>query len=338
MKRHSKTFIKSVLFTFLIISLVYSTKLFGPPKYLTIRIVGSTITFPFITYISEEISKKNLHTNIVIEKTGTGSGFQLFCQKNHPNSQPDIVAASRAITTKELNLCKQNGISPQELIFGYDAMLVLSTGKNIHNLSREGLFSALAEFIPSNHSLIRNNNIYWNNINSSLPEQLIEIYGPSYSSGTRTEINNLVMEYSCKKNNFSKKYLTKSLCISIRRDGQYIELGDKENLTIQKLKSNPNAIGILGYNFYIGNKELNLISIDGIYPDLNNITTFKYPLTRPLYLYFDAKNRKTLNNFMLELTKDEIFAQDSHLTKIGLIPLKPEKIKNFNQIILSLIK
>jgi phosphate transport system substrate-binding protein len=338
MKKQSNTFIKSLLFLILIVSLVYGTKLFEPSKYNNIRIVGSSTTFPFVSNISEVISKKNPAIAIIIETTGTGAGFQLFCQKNHANSHPDIVMASRPITTKELEICQKNGTDPQEILFGYDAILILSSAKSITNLQREDIFLAISEFTPTPDALTTNKLSYWNEINTSLPKQMIEIYGPPYSSGTRDELNKLVMSYSCKHSKFANAYSSPSLCTSIRRDGRYIETGENENLVIQKLKSNPSALGILGYNFYVGNQDLNVVSIDNIYPDFNNISTFKYPLTRPLYLYFHKKNQKTLKNFMLELTKNEFFIQNSYLTRIGLIPPKPEQVENLNKIILNLVK
>ncbi|MBP9792097.1 MAG: substrate-binding domain-containing protein [Rickettsiales bacterium] len=338
MKKQSNTFIKSLLFLIIIVLLVYGTKLFKPSQYQNIRIVGSSTAFPFISNISEVISKRNPEITIIIETTGTGSGFQLFCQKNHVNSHPDIVMASRPITTKELELCKKNGTDPQEIIFGYDAILILSSSKSITNLERDDIFLAISEFTPTHHTLTKNKISYWNEINTSLPKQLIEIYGPPYSSGTRDEMNKLVMNYSCKQSKFSTAYHNQSLCTSVRRDGRYIETGENENLVIQKLKSNPLALGILGYNFYVGNQDLNVVSIDNIYPDFHNISTFKYPLTRPLYLYFHKKNQKTLKNFMLELTKNEFFIQNSHLMKIGLIPPKPEQVENLNKTILNLVK
>lgn len=338
MKSTSKTFIQSLVFTIVIASLIYGHQLFKKPQHIPTRIVGSSVAFPFISYIAETISEKNKHNNAVIEITGTGAGFKLFCQKHHINSQPDIVAASRRITAQEIELCNQNNIKPSEILFGYDAMLLLSSGQSITNLTRDELFLAMAEFIPSGNKLVKNNLRYWQDINHSLPKTPIEIYGPPHSSGTRDEINHIIMTHACKHNKLFSQYKKRNVCTAIRRDGKYIETGDNENLTIQKLKMTPNALGILGYNFYIGNQDLTPIKIDSIYPDLSNITSFKYPLTRPLYLYFNQKNQKTLKDFMLELTKNDFFAQNSKLIKIGLIPINADRAKELHNLILNSFK
>lgn len=336
MKTTSQILVRSLLFTIVVGSLIYGHQLLKKSDYKKIRIVGSSITFPFITLISENLSKKD--TNIIIETTGTGAGFQLFCQKGNSHSHPEMVAASRPITEKEKILCKKNNVEPVELLFGYDAMLLLSSGTNFHNITREELFLALAEYIPSKDILIRNTLHYWNEINPSLPKTLIEIYGPPHSSGTRDEINKIVMEYSCRRSKLFNTYKKNNSCSSIRRDGRYIETGDNENLTIQKLKITSNALGILGYSFYIGNKDLNPVKIDSVYPDFYNISSFKYPLTRPLYLYCDKKKKETLKNFMIELTKSNFFTYNSDLTNIGLIPLNEKGTRKLHNQILSLIE
>ncbi len=338
MKRTSKTFIKSLAFATVVASLIYGHQLFREPEQASTRIVGSSVAFPFVSYMAETISNKNQKNSTIIETTGTGAGFKLFCQKHHSNSQPDIVAASRRITQKEVELCRRNNIQPSEILFGYDAMLLLASGAGITDLTREDLFLAMAEFIPSGNKLIKNNLNYWNEVNPLLPKIPIEIYGPPHSSGTRDEINHTIMNYACKHNRLFKEYHEQTMCASIRRDGRYIETGDNENLTIQKLKITPSAIGILGYNFYIGNKNLTPIKVDNVYPDLSNISSFKYPLTRPLYLYFNKKNKKTLKDFMLELITHNFFTHNSNLTKIGLIPINTDQAKELNNIILNSFK
>ena len=37
---------------------------------------------------------------------------------------------------------------------------------------------------------------------------------------------------------------------TIREDGAFIEAGENDNLIIQKLIQNPNAIGIFGFSFF----------------------------------------------------------------------------------------
>ena len=41
----------------------------------------------------------------------------------------------------------------------------------------------------------------------------------------------------------------------IREDGAYIEAGENDNLIVQKLEANPNAVGIFGYSFLEENQD-----------------------------------------------------------------------------------
>ena len=338
MKNTSKILVQTLLFTLVVVTFIYGNNLFRQSSTESIRVVGSSIVYPFISYIAETVASNDKKTNIIIETTGTGTGFKLFCQTTDPVSQPDIVAASRIITNTETKLCKQHGIEPIEILFGYDAMLLLTSGTKLQNITRKELFLALAEFIPSGDRMIKNPFQYWDEINPSLPHTLIEVYGPPHSSGTRDELNKLVMNYICKKIPLYQKHQNESLCSSIRQDGKYIETGDNENLTIQKIKFNSNALAILGYNFYIGNQDLHPLKIDNIYPNIKNITSFQYPLTRPLYLYFNTKKKKTLKDFMLKLISHQFFNNNSKLMNIGLIPLKQEQLKELNNKILTASK
>ena len=45
-----------------------------------IRIVGSSTVFPFSTRVAEEFGRTTSFKTPVVESTGTGGGFKLFCE------------------------------------------------------------------------------------------------------------------------------------------------------------------------------------------------------------------------------------------------------------------
>ena len=47
----------------------------------------------------------------------------------------------------------------------------------------------------------------------------------------------------------------KDICTKIREDGAYVDAGENDNLIVQKLAANPNAIGIFGYSFLEENTD-----------------------------------------------------------------------------------
>ena len=69
-----------------------------------IRIVGSSTVYPFSTVVAEEFGRSTSFKTPIIESTGTGGGFKLFCAGVGLDT-PDISNASRAIKSSEMELC-----------------------------------------------------------------------------------------------------------------------------------------------------------------------------------------------------------------------------------------
>ena len=86
-----------------------------------ISIVGSSTVYPFATIVAEKFGQSSGYATPVIESTGTGGGMKLFCKGIGINT-PDITNASRAIKSKEAQMCKDNGVAYQEFIVGNDGV------------------------------------------------------------------------------------------------------------------------------------------------------------------------------------------------------------------------
>ncbi|MFP3026444.1 MAG: PstS family phosphate ABC transporter substrate-binding protein, partial [Wolbachia sp.] len=70
-------------------------------------------------------------------------------------------------------------------------------------------------------------------------------------------------------------------------------------------------------------------TIAGIEPTYENISSGKYILARPLYLYIKKEHLDTvdgLREFIKEII-DSIGIEDGYLSRLGLIPLSSEDIK-----------
>lgn len=323
---------KKLLIIYLFLPIIFSNNAIAEKNM--IRIAGSSIAYPYIITVAENFYRDNQDINIVVENPGTGIGFKLFCAKDQTYS-PNLVVASRKMKDSELKLCKENNISNiTEINFGFDAIVFVTSKENkISNLSRQEIFKTLAKYYIADDHLILNPFKFWNQIRKNLPKQEIKIYGPSPTSGTREEIDKLIMEYSCKKNKKLYNALTieDKSCNQIRRDGHFAELGKNENLIIKKVIQAPKAIGITGYNFYIYNKEIvKPLTIDNIRPNLRNFTNMKYPLVRPLYIYaknYPATNTKNaVKKFLSRLTSKFMIGYNGYLQTKGLIPLPDKEI------------
>jgi len=302
-----------------------------------IRISGSSTAYPFITTIAQMFSLAHSNDNIIVESTGTGSGLQLFCS-GRDERYPALASASRSIKPSEIILCKSHKINNiLEINYGYDGIIVANANMESNiNISRKELFLALADTVPIKGKLIKNPYQKWSDLNQSLPKVNIELYGPASTSGTRDEFDQIVMENSC--SNFPEYIKEQKKCPGIRTDGKYIEIGNNENLIIQKLKKNKDAWGIIGYNFFRNNLEdLKYITIDGVTPSPDNIRDRDYALSRPLLIYAktDDKNKlaKNVKSFLQTTTSESIVGENGYLTSKGLISLENKDLKEMQEII-----
>lgn len=269
-----------------------------------ITIVGSGTVYPFTKLLSDKFHEMN-KVDIDLRKTGTVLGFKEFCRDSNPTAQ--INNASRKITPEEIKECVKNGIGdPLELKIGYDG-IVVAQSKNaisIPSLSFKEIFLALAKELPDEQGiLISNTHKTWKSVNSRLPDSRISVLGPSETSGTRDTLIELAMEKGAleipalKKIHDTDATKFKSICRNIRTDGCYIDAGENYGKTAESLEDKPKSVGIFGFSYYEKNKaDLRAIKIDGVDPDIETISTGKYPLSRVLYLY--------VNGGQLELNAD----------------------------------
>jgi len=169
----------------------------------------------------------------------------------------------------------------------------------------------------------------WNQVNPGLPAQRIQVYGPPPTSGTRDSLVELIMTPGCETNGAmaalkkadEAKY--KAVCQGVRQDGAFIEAGENDNLIVQKLEANPGTVGIFGYSYLEENADkLKGLLINGVDPTYANISTFKYPGARPLYIYIKNAHAGAIpavRAYAAEFTKESAFGPNGYLSKAGLI-------------------
>ncbi len=301
-----------------------------------IQIVGSSTVYPFVTVAAEEFGNSTDFKTPIVESTGTGGGFKLFCA-GLKGTHPDISNASRAIKSGETELCAKNGVNEiTEIKIGFDGIVLANSNKsNRYSLTKKQIFMALAKQVPFEGKLIDNPNNNWSDIDPSLPNVKIEVYGPPSTSGTRDAFVELVMEPSCKnlpefKAVFTDKKIRKKACHLLREDGHYIEAGENDNLIVQKLQSNSKALGVFGFSFLNQNSDIVQGSIiSGTEPTFENISDGSYGISRSLYVYVkNGRIGKTdgLLQFVSELVGDNASGEYGYLSDKGLIPLPNDEL------------
>ncbi len=232
-------------------------------------------------------------------------------------------------------------------------------------LSRKDIFLALAHKIPGpDGKLVSNPNKTWKDVNASLPNTKIEVLGPPPTSGTRDAFNELAMGGGAKKIDDLKKLrkmkrgapeikdmmkklgipmsvwtayekkkgkapkgkdIFKQVAYAIREDGAFIEAGENDNLIVQKLEANSNALGVFGFSFLDQNLDKVQGSlVDGVAPSFETIADNSYPISRPLYFYVKKAHVGVIpgiREFLSEFTSDKAWGDEGYLSERGLIPM-----------------
>src|SRR5262245_61592526 len=219
-----------------------------------IRIVGSSTVYPFTTAVAEQFGKSGGGKTPVVESTGTGGGFKLFCA-GVGAAHPDVSNASRRIKKSEFDDCQKNGATDiVEIKVGFDGITIAQSKAGASmKLTMAQVFQAVADQVPDKDGkLIANPNKNWSDIDKALPNIKIEVLGPPPTSGTRDAFHELFMEVGALQIDALKE-LRKSdtkafdkVWKSIRRDGAYVEAGENDNVIVAKLEANKNAFGIFG--------------------------------------------------------------------------------------------
>ena len=126
------------------------------------------------------------------------------------------------------------------------------------------------------------------------------------------------------------KDIFKTVAYSVREDGAYIEAGENDNLIVQKLEANPNALGIFGFSFLDENGDKVQGSlVDGVAPSFDSIAGGDYPVSRPLYFYIKAAHVGKIpgiQEYAAEFASERAMGEDGYLPEKGLIPLGEEEL------------
>jgi phosphate transport system substrate-binding protein len=297
-----------------------------------IRIVGSSTVYPFTTAVAEAFGKVSGKTPVV-EATGTGGGMKLFCAGVGAD-HPDFTNASRPMKKSEFEDCAKNGVTDiVEIKIGFDGLsLAHAKGAKDFALTKQQVFAALAKEIPDKDGkLIANPNKLWSDVDASLPATKIEVLGPPPTSGTRDSFAELVMEKGAEKFESlaaMKKADAKAfekVWKAMREDGAYVEAGENDNLIVQKLQANPDAVGIFGFSFLEQNEgTVKAIAVDEVVASYDAIADGSYKVARPLYVY--AKKQHVgvipgMKEFIDEYVSDKAIGGDGYLADKGLVTL-----------------
>lgn len=277
----------------------------------TITIDGSSTVFPITNLIVEKFNALDTEkVDVKSNFSGSIGGFRNFCE-----GKTDINNASVPIPQRFMEECKKNGIAYIELPVAFDALTVVTHPSN--NWAKTMTVEELKTmWQPSAENKITR----WNQVNSQWADKTLNLFGPGKDSGTFEYFTIAIMGEEGSRND-------------------YVYSEDDEAL-VNGVAQDPNALGYFGYAYYSEHKDkLQAVAIDNgngaILPSDETIINNTYrPLTRPLFIYVNAKKAqesKVLEDFVAFYLNNasEIVSQ------VGYLPLPDSAYKvaliHFNQ-------
>ena len=225
-----------------------------------IVVAGSSTVFPLAERMIERFGEEGFGGNATYDSIGSGAGFERFCVAG----ESDVSGASRAIKGSERTSCRNIGREPIEFRVGTDALSVVVSKDN--NFATDVTTEELA--------LIFGTATNWSDVRPEWPNEPIQRFIPGTDSGTF----DYFVEHVFKNDD------------SIILAASNTQLSEDDNVLVQGIEGSPYSIGFFGYAYYAENADkLNVLSVDGVEPTQATVDNNSYPLSRPLFLYSDAK-------------------------------------------------
>ena len=228
---------------------------------------GSSTVGPLTSAAGELFAEENPDVNVSVATSGTGGGFEKFCQ-----GQTDMSNASRPIEDEEIAICEENGVEYTELRVATDALTVVTSAENdfVDCITTEELATMWG---PDAEGTVDS----WSDVNPEFPDEPLELYGPGTDSGTFDYFTDVINgEEGASRSDYNAS--------------------EDDNVIVQGVSGSPNALGYFGFTYYEENadslKALEVDSGDGcIAPSAETAGDGSYtPLARPLFVYVANKS------------------------------------------------
>ncbi|MEH7274619.1 PstS family phosphate ABC transporter substrate-binding protein [Neobacillus vireti] len=265
-----------------------------------IKIDGSSTVFPIMEAIVEEYGAVQPGVKVPVGSSGTGGGFKAMIA-----GETDLANASRPIKDEEQSALTEKGIDVTEFKLAYDGLSVVVNKDNdwVESLTIDDLKKIWIE----DGSVKK-----WSDVNPKWPNEEIKLYSPGADSGTFDYFDEVILEEA--------------------PIVQKATLSEDDNVLVQGVKGDKNAIGYFGYAYYAENKDsLKVVKIDGgegpVEPTNETIESGEYaPLSRPLFTYVNNAAVKD-NEAVYDFVKFAIENSGTLSEDVGYVKLPEEEYK-----------
>lgn len=261
-----------------------------------IKVDGSSTVYPITEAVAEEFRKVQPGVKVTVGISGTGGGFKKFGR-----GETDINDASRPIKESEAKVCEGNHLKYIEVKVAFDGLAVLVNKENTWT-DRFTVEELKKIWEPAAQGKITK----WSQIRAGWPDLEFHLYGPGVASGTYDYFTEVIVG----KSGSSR--------------GDYTASED-DNVLVQGIIGDKNAIGFFGLAYYEENKEkLKLIGVDNgsgpVLPTFESVKSGSYaPLSRPVFIYVTdvaVKKPEVIEFVTFYLKNAPVLVKD-----VGYIPL-----------------
>lgn len=257
----------------------------------SIQIKGSDTMINLTQAWTENFCKK--YPNIFIGVTGGGSGTGIAA---FINGSCDICQSSREMEKEEIELAKQKKINPVKNIVGWDGIAIITHPSNVvSQLTLEQIRDIFMGTISN-----------WKNFGGN--DAKIIVLSREVNSGTHL----FFKEHVLRKNNpqGQEEFAKEALLLS------------SSQAIADEIAQNPNAIGYYGMGYISSKQKVIAIAQNNnsnyYLPTSENITSNKYSISRPLYLYTNELPKEELKKFM-----EYVFSEEGQeiVKTTGFVPI-----------------
>ena len=212
----------------------------------TIVVDGSTTVGPIAKAFAEYYMRQHPDVNITVSESGSGNGA-----KSLINGACDVADMSRFMKTKEFQAAVAKGVTPVAHVVAVDGIaIIVHPGNPISGLTVEQVRDIYMGKITN-----------WKQVGG--PNKKIITISRDTNSGTYETFEKLVMRKE-----------------RISAGAEYVGSNGAIRARVQ---STPAAIGYVGLGFV--DRSVKALRMNKILPDRDTISSGRYPIARPLYLF-----------------------------------------------------
>lgn len=229
---------------------IFAALMLGPAQSAlageNIIIDGSTTVGPIAKAFAEFYKESHPDVNITISESGSGNGV-----KSLINKACNIANLSRFMKDSEFKSCVANGVLPVAHVVAFDGLAVIVNPKNkIRSLTMSDIAAIYTGKITN-----------WKQLGGD--DAKIVVVSRDTNSGTYETFNELVLKKA-----------------KLVKDAEYVGSNGQARTRVNTTKD---AIAYVGLGFV--DDTVKPLSVEGILPNTKSITSGKYPIARPLFMF-----------------------------------------------------